>query len=199
MGMPVRMRMLVRSHQLRLIPVVITAVAMLTGCVHARPSPPATPTACDWLRKPATRWFTPDQATRLVGRFRILSVDTAAGWSRRIDQTVISLRLPDSTERAAAGLPGPRRTDLQLVDASKPPLMIGRTPIRDVELDAGVLHLGSRDAMDASPTMFRIDRVWAGGFAGRWHNDQTGIGRAIDSAGHWLPNPGGYYCAVRID
>ncbi len=66
------------------------------------------------------------------------------------------------------------------------------------ELEDGVLYLGFRHGNDADPQMYRITAVSSDGFWGTWTDPQTGIGQAVDSRGHRLPNPQGPFCAVRI-
>ena len=60
--------------------------------------------------------------------------------------------------------------------------------------------------MRAPAGQFRIDNIstvsagpfrTAGGFAGTWHDPQTGIGRVVDKTGGELPDPEGYFCASR--
>jgi hypothetical protein len=66
---------------------------------------------------------------------------------------------------------------------------LGRS--EEAEVEDGVLFLGCRLCMDASPDELRLlartpERVWW-----LWENPQSGIERVADSPGNWLPNPAG--------
>jgi hypothetical protein len=67
------------------------------------------------------------------------------------------------------------------------------------EVEDGMLFLGCRSCMDASPDRLRLlaqtpKQVW-----GLWENQETGIDRLADSAGKPIPNPAGYFCLKRVD
>jgi len=64
--------------------------------------------------------------------------------------------------------------------------------------DSGILYVGCRACLDASPWHLYIAAVSDGGFWGLWRDYQTGIGRAFDEAGHPLPDPAGLFCAKRV-
>jgi len=71
--------------------------------------------------------------------------------------------------------------------------------LEEVSLDAGVLYVGCRSCLDASPDQFQIEHVAPIGFWGRWENPLTGLWVIVDSAGRELPKPSGFYCAIRAD
>jgi hypothetical protein len=68
----------------------------------------------------------------------------------------------------------------------------------DAEVEDGVLFLGCRRCMDASPDELRLlaatpTEVW-----GLWYNPQSSLERVTDSAGNPLPNPAGHFCMRRL-
>lgn len=60
---------------------------------------------------------------------------------------------------------------------------------------SGRLELGVWRGNDGSSTSLAVQRVWPLGFSGHWSSD-LGI-RVIVKQGRVLPNPHGYFCAIR--
>ncbi len=138
------------------------------------------------------------QIQSLVGDFTLLQVTTSDG-SGRVSRTRLTLAATDSAsrlhaiERSIGHMP---RRDLQLVGTWQ--WSSGRPPIR-IEMDAGTLYLGCRDCTDASPDHLSVTTITPQGFSGTWIDFQTGLGYAVDDEGRRLPDPAGYFCAVRRD
>ncbi len=136
----------------------------------------------------------------VAGSFRLVQVWTSYVTNGRpfVQHFRLDLRIPDSVSaQPTPASPFNRpRSNLQLIgDRSA----VGDTVSHrePVEVDAGRLYMGCRDCADASPDVGRITLVGPSGFQGVWGNAQTGIGRAIDDRGRELPNPQGYFCAIR--
>jgi len=183
-----------------------TLSALLLGLAAAcapRPAPTAgiAAGACRPEPPAGAGPLTPERAPWLAGRFRLITVTTSQGRAyRHAAETGLTLRMADSLERAAATARGvghaPRRA-LQFVgrwrwapdsEAQQPDL---------AEVDAGVLYLGCRDCLDGSPWHLQITAVSPAGFWGTWRDYQTGTVRAVDGRGRELPDPAGFFCAVR--
>lgn len=64
----------------------------------------------------------------------------------------------------------------------------------DTQLISGYCELCN----DASVVYYTILHVGRDRFSGRWVDPQTGIGIIVDQNGQPIPNPAGYFCAVRI-
>jgi hypothetical protein len=60
----------------------------------------------------------------------------------------------------------------------------------------GHIELGVWRGLDGSSVTLRVERVTPAGFSGRWGSDLGDI-RATDENGRVLPNPNGYFCALR--
>ena len=62
------------------------------------------------------------------------------------------------------------------------------------------LHTGCLPGQmtDCGSWHYRIEAIYPAGFWGHWEDPQEGLGRLIDSAGNWAPNPAGYFCARRL-
>lgn len=138
----------------------------------------------------------------LAGRFRLISVNTKRGSDfNRVHEMELELRVADSAERAESKvrrIGHVTRRDLQLVGrASYLPDTLVERP-QSAEVDAGVLYVGCRGCLDGTPWSLQIDAVSPAGFWGSW---QLGLGGSIalrvDKHGGKLPDPEGYFCAVR--
>jgi len=64
----------------------------------------------------------------------------------------------------------------------------------DTQLISGYCELCD----DASIVYYTILHVGRDRFSGRWVDPQTGIGIIVDQNGQPIPDPAGYFCAVRI-
>jgi len=132
----------------------------------------------------------------LEGRFLLTQITTS--WDDEATTNEFSLRVTTPEERANAKRTGlgyfPR--NVTHVGRLYVPEEYGPWPI---EADGPIIYLGCRDCMDEmSRDVLRIAAVNERGIWGLWNNYQTGIGIVVDSLGHPLPNPAGYFCAERI-
>jgi hypothetical protein len=138
-----------------------------------------------------------ERVSTLTGRFRLTLVTTSFTSPRSSSE--LTLRTPDSVARAGATVRAlghqPRR-DLRLVGEWH---WSAKYPAERAEWDSGTLYLGCRDCLDASPDHLRIESIDPAGFAGTWADYQTGIAHVVDDKGKPLPDPAGYFCAVRVD
>jgi hypothetical protein len=61
----------------------------------------------------------------------------------------------------------------------------------------GALRLGDLDVLDGTGEVLTVTHIGPSGFRGEWQSD-LGIAVIVDSAtNRALPNPGGYFCAIR--
>jgi hypothetical protein len=135
-------------------------------------------------------------------RFRLITVNTTRGSEyERVEEMDLTLRLADSVERADARISRighHRRRDLQLVGhvAFTPDTVKERPYV--TEVDDGVLYLLCRDCFDTPSWPLKITAVSATSFAGTWRLGLAG-GLAVREDKHRrpLPDPGGYFGAVR--
>jgi hypothetical protein len=178
--------------------VVLCLLPLLTSCVvinRLRPDhgcsvePPASALA------PTTT----SRIDSLAGRFDLVMVTTSfpSTEGRPVWRTQLDLRRPDSGAVAAAvrrGLDRPR--DLRLVGVQR---WSTRYRPNDAEVDGTTLYLGCRGCLDASPDVLRITASSTHGFWGTWRDYQTGIGRVVGKNGASLPDPAGYFCALRSE
>lgn len=136
----------------------------------------------------------------MPGEYRLVQVTTSydtRAYPR--NESRLTLRLPDSTERRDAAvrkLGHSPRFNLQLLGTWRPRGDSGRAYA--AEVDGGVLFLGCRDCLDASPDVLVIRELSGVGFRGSWRDYQTGMARVVDQRGRLLPDPAGYFCAYRI-
>jgi len=142
---------------------------------------------------------TEQQIASLVGRFSLTQVITSFPASEQPspERTTVELHRPDSVTRAATArrLIG-RPKNLQLVGTLGDK---GHSLAGAVKVDAGTLFIGCRDCNDASPDHLKISAISDRGFWGTWVDYQTGIGRVFGKDGKPLPDPAGYFCALRIE
>lgn len=168
------------------------------GCARASVPSLAAPD-CDAATAGPLRLDTALVAT-MPGEYRVVQVTTSYpdGVYRR-NETGLTLRLPDSTERRRATVRvfgHVPRFNLQLVGTWRPRGDSGRA--FPAEVDGGVLFLGCRDCLDASPDVLVIRELTGDGFRGSWRDYQTGLAHVVDERGRMLPDPAGHFCAFRI-
>lgn len=182
----------------RLLIVCVVSLVAAAGCAHHADAPLASAAPCDSIPPHSAVPYTRDLAPMLVGRFQLTAYNTTDGPVSSVTK-IVALRLADSIERAASKVKtlahAPNR-DLQLVDAhlSEPDTIPGP---RSVQVDDGLLLLGCRDCLDGIIVVYRIAAVSPSGFWGTWKDPQTGIGQIVDKQGHPLPDPAGFFCAIR--
>ena len=140
-------------------------------------------------------------AHRLAGSYELTLVVTSFNepeWGPM--RRRLLLRPPDSLEAATARLRSighsPRHSLLLLGSVEHD--YEGRTYSDVVELDSGVVYIGCRDCNDGNPWHLRITAADASGLYGFWNDYQTGIDRVVDRRGRRLPDPAGYFCALRV-
>jgi hypothetical protein len=141
----------------------------------------------------------------LPGKYTLVTVGTSPGmdhWTAKGDLTLTrSDTLEQYYEQRLSGL----------VRAGNRPLVgqltwhypdgTVRTEPVVVQQNVGDTQLISGFCANCADAMFvyhRILQVRSNGFSGRWYDPQTGIGKLIDKSGNELPNPEGYFCALRI-
>jgi hypothetical protein len=171
------------------------ALASLAACASLHLS--SDEAACPATPPPTAVAATRELIDDLTGRFRLTQVLTSFKIEKGGDawQAILELKRPDSATRAEAArrsIGHMRRRDLRLVGT----IQTNRWT-QPAEWDDGTLLLGCRDCNDGSPDHLRIDAVSPTGFWGTWVDYQTGIVRA-ERNGKPLPNPAGYFCAVRV-
>ena len=71
--------------------------------------------------------------------------------------------------------------------------------VEDAEVEDGVLYIGCRRCMDASPGELRLLATTPTVVWGLWYNPQSGLESVTDSLGKPLPNPAGHFCMRRVD
>lgn len=169
-------------------------MALLAGCRSVyRASSVCAPVS----QEPGVAHASEILASQLIGDFRLSSINTAGGTAQVLGSQRLHLVRPDSATIARSrvrGLGHYPRAALQLVGHAS---IKGFAQQDKAEFDAGILYIGCRDCMDASPTIHRILEVSAGGFRGTWQDNMTGIAVMVDQMGRRLPNPQGYFCAER--
>jgi len=136
-----------------------------------------------------------DTLIGLAGRYRMTSVTTAPGYDRSPVLRDLKLTVADTLQRYyEQGLRGPRRTGNRPLVGSlgQEPVVVQQNP-GNTQMISGFCTM----CTDAEFIYHTIVQVRPNGFIGRWHDPQTGIGRVVDSKGHELPDPKGYFCALR--
>ena len=145
-----------------------------------------------------------DALMQLPGNYSFVTVGTSPGLDQWIVRGDLTLKVADTLERYYE-----RRLSGFVRAGNKP--LVGqlawhhsdgnvRTEPVVVQQNPGDTQLISGFCMSCADAMFvyhRIVEIRPNGFSGRWHDPQTGIGRLIDKNGRELPDPEGYFCAIR--
>jgi hypothetical protein len=153
--------------------------------------------------------FTIDQAHSLVGVFRLTFVATSRGVRRTPWRGLLTLQLHDSVHRyryvnpQIGRFPGERILwgwiDSLEVDSGSAERAASRDPDSPgVEWIGTGLVFGRPDWIDGITTDLAIGHFSPRGFWGRWHSG-GGVELLVDSLGRRIPDPQGYFCAVRLD
>lgn len=146
-----------------------------------------------------------DTLVGLAGKYTLITVATSPGmdhWTTKSDLTLErSDTLQQFYEQRLSGFvrTGNRPLVGQLAWHS-PDGMVRTDPVV-VQQNPAETQLISGFCANCADAMFvyhRILLIRSNGFSGRWHDPQTGIGKLIDKNGKALPDPDGYFCAVRI-
>ena len=186
---------------------VVAAVSVaLFSCKPRVPSPHDVAVLSAQPCDTATMHATPFDSTRwtqLEGLFEMVMVTTSYKDASAPHRYRLRLARTDSARRfyRRTGLRGPYGPvrDRPLMGQAEAQVSDSVQWRVSAEFEYGTLYIGCRECMDASPTHYRVSRVWPHGFAGTWRDYQTGIYRVVDSSGKALPDPAGYFCAHRVD
>ena len=173
-------------------------VSVLLGACRVGPPPAPPPADCSRSAPPGAATFDSASVGRLAGSYTLISVTTARGYGGGVDRGRLRLSANDTLARFYVGtIRGDYRRsgDRPLAGAYEAP---GRRYRDTAVVGGGVLFVGCRECMDASPTHYRIEAAGPAGFWGRWENYQTGGIVAVDARGRRLSNPSGYFCALRV-
>ena len=176
-------------------------VLLVAGCAGLRVGRGLPPPDCPpgWPRDAAV--FDSTRLADLTGTFRLVQVFTS--WpadSGRLPATrhQLTLRPVTAAELVASrvsiiGHPG--RRSLRRLGTS----LRSDGAYREAELDGDTLYLGCHpgDCLDGQTSVLEVNASSAVGFWGTW-TATTGLGRPFDPrTGKWLPDPAGYFCALR--
>jgi hypothetical protein len=130
----------------------------------------------------------------LAGSFEIFLVTTS--WPEPVIYSgTLSLRVASVEEIEQAQEEGIGRIPRQITHAGSH----GRDGYSfPAEADGGMIYLGCVACVDASPEHLYVAAAAEGGLWGLWRDYQTGIGRVFDEDMNPLPDPAGYFCALRV-
>lgn len=141
----------------------------------------------------------------MKGSYLLTTIATSSGMDHSPEVTSLTLRPADTLERYyEVSLRGHRRTGNRI--------MVGQNILRrdngESATDSVVMQQnpGSTQMIfgfcslcfDAQWVYYTITELRPNGFAGRWSDPQTGIGKLVDRNGRELPNPEGYFCADKV-
>lgn len=179
----------------------LVAFVLLVGC---RSLPVADQVRCEAATETVSEALPLDTLLQLAGKYKFVTVATSSGLDRTPVVGDLTLEAADTLqrfyERRLSGWV--RNGDRPLVgeltwhydDGNvKTESVVVQRSSGDTELITGVCG----NCADAMLRYYRITVLRAGGFAGTWHDPQTGIGRVVDRAGRELPDPEGHFCANR--
>lgn len=142
---------------------------------------------------------------QLTGKYSFTTVATSPGLDRSPVRGELTLKVADTLERyyerrlngfARAGnrpLVGQLAWHYPDGMVRTQPVVVQQNP-GDTQLISGFCD----NCHDAMLVYHRIVQLRANGFSGRWSDPQTGIGRVVDKNGRELPDPAGYFCAIRV-
>jgi hypothetical protein len=166
------------------------------------------PARCSSHPPRSTSVFDTGQVLQLTGSFRLVLVATSRGASKAPWGGTLTLQAHDSlrryrfVQRQIGHAPGQRPLwgwiDSSTVHESWARRIASRDPdYPGVEWIGGGLALGWFDSMDGVTTDLTVTHLGPTGFWGRW-SSSGGIELLTDSAGRPIPDPAGYFCALRI-
>lgn len=153
---------------------------------------------CSGSPPPGANSFVEPNVFKLVGSYRLVSVNTATGYDGHITEAPLQLAINDTLSRYYIRTLGPYTKNGNRVLAGRH--RASGFPPDTVFVEGTRMSVGCPYWMctDASPTVYRIGWIGRTGFGGRWEDPQDGIAHAVDKRGRRLPNPSGYFCARRI-
>jgi hypothetical protein len=171
-------------------------ILTLAACIQPGPVPEECPQALVNARP-----FDPGYIEELAGTYEVRVVPTSYGTTRAVTRAALLLAVPDTLRRyfpehfrGERALLGQRLAGLWRYAGAD-----SSATREEVSFEAGVLYIGCRLCLDASPDQFQIEHVARTGFWGHWENPLIGLWVIVDSAGRELPKPSGFYCAIRVD
>jgi hypothetical protein len=174
----------------------VVGILVLGACVQPAPVPEECPQAFANARP-----YDPGYVEDLAGTYEIRIVPTSYGTTRAVSRAGLLLAVPDTLRRyypehfrGSHALLGQR-----LAGMWRHPGATITEALDEVSIEGGVLYIGCRQCLDASPDHFQIEHVSPIGSWGHWENPLTGLWVIVDSAGRQLPKPSGFYCAIRVD
>src|SRR5687767_5525067 len=177
------------------------AIPALLSLLRAPATPQGAQASCPTVPAPSGTPFADSLAGELRGTFRLTMVTTTyPGTGPIIDSSLIltlgevdSARRAQATERRMGFVPRKRLLLEGSVVSNS-----GDARAQPAEIDDGILYLGCRDCMDASPAVLQVQVISEAGFWGSWRDYQTGIGYVVDREGRRAPDPAGPFCAIRV-
>jgi hypothetical protein len=146
-----------------------------------------------------------DTLMQLPGKYSFTTVATSPGLDGSPVRAQLILRAADTLERyyeqrlngfvRAGNRPLVGQLAWHYPDGSvrSEPVVVQQNPA-DTQLISGFCG----NCTDAMLVYHTILQLRANEFSGRWSDPQTGIGRVVDKNGRELPNPAGYFCAIRV-
>jgi hypothetical protein len=146
-----------------------------------------------------------DVLMQLAGNYKFVTVATSSGMDHSPFNGELTLRVADTLERYY------ERRLTGFARAGNRPL-VGQLAWREsdgkvrtepvvVQQNPGGTQLISGfcvNCFDAMLAYYGISQIRANGFSGSWHDPQTGIGKIVDKDGRALPDPEGFFCAIRV-
>lgn len=177
----------------------IVPTVLVSGCLA--PRVPAPIPDCDQRAPSSAIPYDTARFAELGGTYRIVLIGTARGSVGVIATGRLSLEVADTLDRYyRRGWPPIHRMYDRPLIGTYASMDEGSRP-DEATLAGDTLFLGCApgNCLDGWLIRVRVRSVSAEGFWGEWEDRQEGLGRLVDSAGHWLPDPKGYYCARRIE
>jgi hypothetical protein len=171
-------------------------ILLLGACVQPAPVPEECPQAFAKARP-----YDPGYIEDLAGTYEVRVIPTSYGTTHTVSRAGLLLAVPDTLRRyypeyfrSPHAFLGQRLAGIWRYDGAP-----SSQALDEVSIEAGVMYVGCRHCLDASPDQLQIEHVASLGFWGHWENPLTGLWVIVDSAGRELPRPSGFYCAVRVD
>ncbi len=174
----------------------IVALLIISACAAPRlaaPAPASAPADCPIAVPSTATRVMPDSLARLAGDYALIQVSWQPG-PPSVTRGLLHLAVPDSGQREVpCGLRTMRR---DLVGWYQQDGVAASARIHAV-LDGRGVWIGSFCAFDGGGDILGITAVSPHGFWGSWRSD-LGIAVLIDTVTHTLmPDPAGFFCALR--
>ena len=175
----------------------LTAVLLATSCTTVSQST-RLQSVCAPQHNVRLAALTSEQSAWLAGTFRLVQVENADSLSLPYAfESALTLQIADSAERIRS-----RARRIPLKSGDRQLIGIRRWPDRQPDDSAEVTHatlfVGCRQCFDAGADGFFIDHISFTGFSGTWYGSMGNSVR-VNSKGRTLPDPGGYFCAQRLE